>query len=84
MSFKRTVELSHEDMKTFEAWDQVRFHYTASCYCTSIVTDMESYIEVEAMEEKCLDELCKSFAELGFLPVDHSNVIRKRGARNES
>ena len=66
MSFKKIISLSPEDTKKFEAWDQVRFYYSASCYCTSIMTDMESFIEVEAMEEECLNSLCKDFSTLGF------------------
>lgn len=53
-------------MTTFEDWNKVRFEYTASCYCTAITTDMESYIEVEALEQNCLHSLCEALTKLGF------------------
>lgn len=40
--------------------------YKASCHCTSITTDLETYIEVESLEKECLDELCKDFCSLGL------------------
>lgn len=63
---KRVLILPRELLKSFEDWQGVRFQYTASCYCTSITTDMESYIEVEALELDCLEQLCRGFQELGF------------------
>lgn len=63
---KRTLSLPHNLLKSFEDWGEVRSQYTASCICTSIMTDLESYIEVEALELDCLEQLCKRFQELGF------------------
>ena len=59
----------------FKKWNDVHFCYMSSCYCTAITTDMESYIEVEAMEENCLDILCNNFIKLGFKFAEES-VIR--------
>lgn len=63
---KRVLALPNHLLKSFEDWGAVHFHYSASCICTSIMTDLESYIEVEALELDCLEQLCKRFQELGF------------------
>ena len=80
---KRVLELPHELLKSFEDWQGVRFQYTASCYCTSITTDMESYIEVEALELDCLEQLCRGFQELGFETSD-PEPRRKRDTNETS
>lgn len=66
-SFTRTVALPHSLTPTFDKWSEVRECYLGSCHCTSIMTDLESYIEVEALEADCLAELCQSLTELGFV-----------------
>lgn len=66
MSYKKVLELPFAFVGSFEDWNKVRFEYTASCYCTAITTDMESYIEVEAMEQDCLHSLCEALVDLGF------------------
>lgn len=47
-------------------WEILNNTYKASCQCTSITTDLESYVEVEALEQECLDELCENFCSLGL------------------
>ena len=52
--------------KTFENWTEFHTTYISSCYCTSVITDCESYVIVEAVEHECLDALTNDFIELGF------------------
>lgn len=80
---KRVLVLPNHLLKSFEDWGAVHFHYSASCYCTSIMTDMESYIEVEALELDCLEQLCRGFQELGFETSD-PEPRRKRDTNETS
>ena len=82
-SFKRIVDLPHELIKSFEGWSEVRECYLGSCHCTSIMTDLESYIEVEALELDCLEQLCKSFQELGF-EISNPEPRKQRGTNENS
>lgn len=68
---ERTLVLSHSLCKTFKEWGEVREIYTASCHCTAITTDLESYITIEAMTLDCIDDLTTQYLKLGFetLPV---------------
>ena len=63
---ERTLVLSHSLCNTFKEWDEVRNIYTSSCHCTSITTDLESYITLEAMTQDCIDDLTNQYLELGF------------------
>ena len=63
---KRVVELPRDTLKTFDKWNEVRDIYLGSCHCTSITTDMEETVEVEALNQKCLDDLCAKYKEIGF------------------
>lgn len=73
---KRILELPRGS--GFNDWSQIHSVYESSCYCTSITTDIESYIEVEALKPKCLEDLCQAFQELGFEPAGPA-PIRQRG-----
>ena len=44
-----------------------------------ITTDLEESIEVEALTEYCLEELCNNYVKLGFvIHVPHPRVLRMR------
>lgn len=64
--YKRILELPQDLRVTFNKWDEVREIYLSSCHCTSIMTDLEESLEVEALTDYCIDELCNNFAKLGF------------------
>lgn len=66
-SVEQVLVLPYEVRKTFNNWQQVKDIYEASCYCTAINTDMEETIEVEALHEKCLNDLCYKYTEIGFV-----------------
>lgn len=69
--------------KTFENWTEFHSTYRSSCYCTSVVTDCESYVIVEAIEQECLDALTNDFIELGFtLETKNYEETKSRQRRN--
>lgn len=76
-SYKKTLILPHKMVGLFKDWNKVHSAYTSSCMCTAINTDMESYIEVEALDLNCLQELCEQFVQLGFEYFD-TEVDRER------
>ncbi len=63
---EQVLILTDEKRKVFNNWQQVKDIYDASCHCTSITTDMEETVEVEALNQKCLDDLCAKYKEIGF------------------
>ena len=72
---KKVVELPRDTFKDFDKWNEVRDIYLGSCHCTSITTDLEESIEVEALTEYCLEELCNNYVKLGFvIHVPHPRV----------
>lgn len=40
-------------------WNKVVEIRKSSCYCLSLKTDLETYLEVEGSEEECVDEFIK-------------------------
>ena len=40
-------------------WTKVYEVRKEGCYCLSLTTDLESYLEVEGCEEECVDEFIK-------------------------
>lgn len=40
-------------------WTKVYEVRKQGCYCLSLTTDLESYLEVEGSEEECVDEFIK-------------------------
>lgn len=40
-------------------WTKVYEVRKEGCYCLSLKTDLESYLEVEGSEEECVDEFIK-------------------------
>ena len=67
----RTLVLQHSLCSSFNSWEEVRNIYNASCHCTSITTDLESYVTIEATTLDCIDDLTDRYVELGFeiLPI---------------
>lgn len=55
-------------------WEILNNIYKASCHCTAITTDLETYIEVEALQQDCLDELCNNFISLGLVEVPKDRI----------
>lgn len=47
---------------TFD-FNKLRDVYYGSCHCISVDTDMETYVDIEALEEECLDEFIKELGE---------------------
>jgi hypothetical protein len=82
MNSSKVLILPHNLEGNFQKWNDVHFCYTASCYCTAIRTDMESYIEVEAMEEDCLNVLCGNLIELGFI-LSEETIVRSTVRRRD-
>lgn len=70
-------------MDLFEDWNKVRSVYCSSCHCTAITTDMESYIEVEALTEDCLNKLCSDFVAIGFEEINYEECKRDRPRRKD-
>lgn len=52
-------------------WEILNNTYKSSCHCTAITTDLETYIEVEALQQDCLDQLCNDFISLGLIEVSY-------------
>lgn len=77
-TFKKVIELEHEKIKSFTAWSHVHYILSSHCYCTSVMTDLESYIEVEAENKDCLEDLCKQFEKLGFHYKEYTPKLNSR------
>ena len=81
---KQVVELPRDSFKSFDKWNEVREIYLASCHCTSITTDLEESIEVEALTQHCLDELCENYINLGFVIHKPLPRLSRKRLKNET
>lgn len=48
-------------------WTKVYEVRKQGCYCLSLTTDLESYLEVEGSEEECVDEFIKELKHDGLI-----------------
>ena len=51
-------------------WNELSTLYKASCYCTTISIDMETYTE-------CCEEMSKYLLQDGYVQLDNNVTIRK-------
>ena len=60
----KSVYLIKDSSKT--NWSYISTLYKASCYCISINTDMESYIELEGEETNCYKDISAYLLSVGW------------------
>lgn len=47
-------------------WTKVYEVRKQGCYCLSLTTDLESYLEIDGSEEECVDEFIKELKSNGL------------------
>ena len=66
-------------------WAKVYEVRKGGCYCLSLTTDLETYLEVEGSEEECVDEFIKELKSNGLTYdctiYDKQEKRLKRGER---